>query len=142
MRMKKYKTGYVPGSFDLFHMGHLNLIYRSKERCEYLIAGVCSDELIEAYKGRKPYIRFEERIAIVEAIRYVDKAVKVDFSNADKIAAWEMYHFDCHFAGSDHSEHWLEEKKYLAEKGVSMEFFEYTPEISTTLIRKALGNRK
>lgn len=137
--MEKYKTGYVPGSFDLFHIGHLNLIRKAKERCEYLIAGVCTDELIEAYKGRKPYIRFEERIAIVEAIRYVDKAVRVDFSNADKIAAWQILRYDCHFAGSDHSSHWAVERKYLAEHGVSMEFFEYTQGISTTQLRDKIG---
>ncbi len=138
--MKKYNIGYVPGSFDLFHIGHLNLIRRAKERCNYLIVGVCTDELIETYKGRKPHITFEDRIAIVEAIRYVDQAVKVDFSNTDKIAAWKMFHYDCHFAGSDHTEHWLEERKYLAERGVSMEFFDYTQGISTTQIRKELGD--
>ncbi len=137
--MKKYKVGYVPGSYDMFHIGHLNLIRKSKERCEYLIVGVCTDELIEMYKGRKPHIPFEERIAIVEAIKYVDRAVKVDLSNADKITAWEIFHYDCHFAGDDHINHWMEERKYLASVGATMEFFPYTQGRSTTQIRKELG---
>lgn len=138
---KKYKIGYVPGSFDLFHVGHLNLLMRAKERCEYLIAGVCSDELIEKYKGRKPYINWNDRQRIVAAIRYVDQVVKVDENNTDKIAAWKMYHYNCHFAGSDHENHWMEERKYLHIQGVEMEFFPYTTDISTTQIRKELDEK-
>lgn len=138
--MDRYKIGYVPGSYDLFHIGHLNLIRKSKERCEFLIVGVCSDELIEAYKGRKPHIPFDERAAIVEAIKYVDRVVKVDFSNTDKIDAWKMYHYDCHFAGDDHIDHWLREREFLKSVGATMEFFPYTKERSTTQIRKELGD--
>ena len=68
---KKYKKGYVPGVFDLFHIGHLNLIRRAKEQSEYLLAGVLSDELVEHFKGKRPYIPFEERIEIVGAIQGV-----------------------------------------------------------------------
>ena len=139
---KKYKIGYVPGSFDLFHVGHLNLLMRAKERCEYLIAGVCSDELIEKYKGRKPYINWNDRQRIVAAIRYVDQVVKVDENNTDKIAAWKMYHYNCHFAGSDHENLWMEERKFLHSQGVEMEFFPYTTDISTTQIRKELDEKQ
>ncbi|WP_033168592.1 adenylyltransferase/cytidyltransferase family protein [Clostridium sp. KNHs205] len=135
-----YHIGYIPGSFDLFHMGHLNLIKKAKERCEFLIVGICTDELIECYKGRKPYIKLEERTAIVEAIRYVDKVVKVDFTNTDKIDAWKVFHYDCHFAGSDHINHWKEERRFLEKHGVAMEFFDYTDGISTTSIRQDLGD--
>lgn len=137
-----YKVGYIPGSFDLFHIGHLNLIRKAKERCEFLIVGVCTDELIETYKGRRPYIKFEERIAIVEAIRYVDQAIKVDFTNTDKIDAWQELHYDCHFAGSDHVNHWHSEREFLSAHGSTMEFFDYTDGISTTVIRKSLGDIK
>lgn len=136
--MKQYKIGYVPGTFDLFHIGHLNLIRRSKERCAFLIVGVCTDELVETYKGHAPYVPFAERIEIVEAIRFVDRAVKVDFENTDKIAAWKMFHFDCHFAGDDHAGHWEEERRFLSKMGVSMEFFPYTKEQSTTQLRSKL----
>lgn len=134
MSDKKYKVGYVPGSFDLFHIGHLNLIRRSKELCEHLIVGVCSDELIEVYKGRRPYVPLSERMEIVSAIKYVDEVVMVDFSNTNKIDAWKQFHFDCHFSGSDHADHWKKERDFLEAKGVKMIFFDYTEGISTTQI--------
>lgn len=137
--MIKYNIGYVPGSFDMFHIGHLNLLKKSKERCNFLIVGVCSDELIECYKGRRPCIPFEERKEIIEAIRYVDKVVEVDFSNTDKIDAWKLYHYDCHFAGDDHINHWIEERKFLESIGSTMVFFPYTQGRSTTQIRQELG---
>lgn len=135
-----YKVGYIPGSFDLFHVGHLNLIRRAKEKCEFLIVGVCTDELVEFHKGRKPVISFEDRLEIVNAIRYVDRAVKVDFSNTDKIDAWKMFKYDCHFAGSDHIDHWLYEREFLKKQNVHMEFFDYTEKISTTKIREQMSN--
>ncbi len=137
--MEKYNIGYIPGSFDLFHVGHLNLIKRSKERCKHLIVGVCTDELIELYKGKKPYITHNERIGIVQAIKYVDQVVSVNLESSDKIAAWKMYHYNCHFAGDDHINHWIEERKYLESQGVYMEFFPYTSEVSSTMIRQQIG---
>ena len=96
---KKYKLGYVPGVFDLFHVGHLNLINRAREQSEYLLAGVLSDELVMHFKGKRPYIPFEERFSIVRAIKGVDEAVKVDFSNTVKMDAWKLYHYDAYFSG-------------------------------------------
>ena len=75
--MKKYKVGYLAGVFDLFHVGHLNLIRRAKERCDYLMVGALTDELVEKFKKNPPYIPFEERKQILEAIRYVDEVVPV-----------------------------------------------------------------
>ena len=138
MMKKIYKVGYVPGAFDLFHMGHLNLLRKAKERCEYLIAGIVTDELLVSYKKKNPYIPFEERFAIVEAIKYVDKAVEVSFHNTGKFDAWKLYQYDCHFAGSDHAGHWPEELKRLQEAGSNMEFFPYTESITSTQIRKLI----
>ena len=84
---KKYKIGYVPGVYDLFHIGHLNLIRRAKEQSEYLLVGVLTDELVEHFKGKKPYIPLEERMEIVSSIKEVDEVVKVDFSNTVKMDA-------------------------------------------------------
>jgi cytidyltransferase-like protein len=134
----KYNIGYVPGVFDLFHVGHLNLLRNSKERCNYLIAGVLTDELVTHFKGRPPFIPFEERRAIVESIRYVDKVVAVDFSNTVKIDAWKLYHFDCHFSGNDHGPEWDEDLRQLREVGSNMEFLPYTHTTNSTQIRKLI----
>lgn len=132
---KPYRIGYVPGAFDLFHVGHLNLLRRSKSRCEYLIAGVLTDELFEYFKNRKPVIPYEQRAAIVSAISYVDRVVPVDFSNTYKIDAWKRYHYDCHFSGNDHGADWTHDLQQLREVGSDMEFFEYTRATSSTAIR-------
>ena len=94
--MKKYKIGYTTGVYDLFHIGHLNLLKKAKAQCDYLIVGVSSDELV-SYKNKRAVIPFEERIQIVESIKYVDKAVPQ--LNMDKMEAWNKYHFDVMFDG-------------------------------------------
>ncbi len=132
---KHYHIGYVPGVYDLFHIGHLNLIRKSKECCDYLIAGVLTDELVEYYKGSKPYIPMEERLAIIKAIRYVDEAVVVDFHNTDKLDAWEIYKYDCHFSGDDHAQEWQLLQRQLRERGSDMIFFGYTQSTSSTKIK-------
>ena len=71
--MKKYKIGYTTGVFDLFHIGHLNILKNAKDKCEYLIVGVSTDEIVTSYKGKKPVIPFEERLEIVKSIKYVDE---------------------------------------------------------------------
>ena len=97
--MKRYKIGYTTGVFDLFHIGHLNVLKRAKEQCEYLIVGVSTDELVQNYKNKTPIIKFEERCAIVEAIKYVDKVVpQVDM---DKLKAVKNLQADAVFVGSD-----------------------------------------
>lgn len=92
LQNKIYKKGYVPGVYDLFHIGHLNLIRRCKARCEYLIVGVLTDELVEFYKKQKPIIPFCERAEIISALRDVDEVIAVTFENTNKIEAWKQLH--------------------------------------------------
>lgn len=136
---KPYRVGYVPGVFDLFHTGHLNLLERCKSRCTYLIVGVLTDELVEFYKGSKTVLSYEERARIIEALKIVDEVIPVDFSNTDKLDAWEQLHYDCHFSGDDHLHHWKDVWEELRKRGSNMEFFPYTQGISSTQLREKLG---
>jgi cytidyltransferase-like protein len=122
----------------MFHMGHLNLLKNAKSRCEYLIAGVVTDEVYMSYKLRPPVIPFEERLEIVGQCKYVDRAIGVTMELQDKWRAWEELHYDCHFAGSDHEGAWPELERKLNEVGAKLEFFPYTQSVSSTQIRKTL----
>ena len=128
---KKYKVGYTTGVFDLFHVGHLNILRRAKEQCEYLVVGVSTDELVQTYKHKTPVIPFVERVAIVEAIRYVDKVVPQ--TSMDKAEAWQTIHFDAIFHGDD----WKVEAKMKA-LGVEMVFLPHTAGTSSTLLADKL----
>ena len=97
--MKRYDIGYTTGVFDMFHIGHLNILKNAKRMCDYLIVGVSTDELVQQYKGKTPIVRFDERLEIVKAIRYVDKAVPQTTMN--KMEAWNELKFDALFHGSD-----------------------------------------
>lgn len=136
--MDRYKTGYCPGAFDMFHMGHLNLLRNAKSRCFFLIAGVVTDEVYMSYKLRPPVIPFVERLEIVAQCKYVDQAIGVTPELHDKWRAWEKLRYDCHFAGSDHEGAWPELEKRLNEVGAKLEFFPYTRSVSSTQIRKTL----
>ena len=129
--------GYTTGVFDLFHVGHLNILRRAKEQCDYLVVGVTVDELV-AYKGKKAFIPFEERAAIVEAIKYVDKVVPQ--TTMDKMTAWNELHFHKMFVGDDWKgtdvwNHWEEE---FSKVGVKIIYFPYTAQTSSTELRTAL----
>ncbi|MBQ2932563.1 MAG: adenylyltransferase/cytidyltransferase family protein [Clostridia bacterium] len=136
---KKYKKGYTTGVFDLFHIGHLNILRRAKEQCDYLIVGVSTDELVRNYKNKTPIIAFEERKAIVEAIKYVDEVVVQD--NMDKLEAWERLGFDALFHGDD----WKNSDMYnsleagLKARGVDLVFLPHTDGISSTEIVERTG---
>ena len=136
--MKKYKIGYTTGVYDLFHIGHLNILRRAKEQCEYLIVGVSTDEIVEEYKGKRPVIPFDERIEIVKAIRYVDEVVPQTSMN--KMEAWEKIHFDALFHGSDwKGSHMYDDiEKKLKEVGVDMVFLPHTEGTSSTLLTDKL----
>lgn len=130
--MKAYKIGYTTGVFDMFHIGHLNILRRAKEQCDYLIVGVSTDELVLREKEKTPVIPYHERAAIVGAIKYVDQVVPQ--INKDKLAAWENLHFDKMFVGSDWqgSDQWQQYEKILEPKGVEIIYLPYTEGISST----------
>lgn len=131
-------VGYVPGAFDMFHIGHLNILRRSRERCTTLVAGVVTDEACMDMKGHRPIIPFEERIELVSAIRLVDLALPA--YSEDKREAWSTYNFDVLFKGSD----WLDTERgrrleeQMAEVGVRVEYLPYTAHTSSTLLRQTL----
>ena len=130
--------GYTTGVFDLFHIGHLNILKRAKEKCDFLIVGVSTDELVMQYKNKTPVISFEERVQIVEAIKYVDKVVPQ--THRDKFAAWEEYKFDRMFVGDDWkgSPLFTELEEKFKPFGVEIVYFPYTEGTSSTMLKKAL----
>lgn len=139
--MKKYKIGYTTGVFDMFHIGHLNILRRAKEQCEYLIVGVSTDENVMQYKHKKPVIQYEQRKAIVEAIRYVDQVVPQE--NMDKFEAWQRLHFEVMFHGSDWkgSQMFNETERKLAEVGCDVVFLPHTDGISSTSLTDKTNER-
>ena len=130
-------VGYTCGVYDLFHIGHLNLLRNAKGLCDKLIVGVSVDELV-AYKHKKAVIPFSERIEIVRSIRYVDSAIPQD--DLDKYKMWEKLHFDVLFVGDDwfKSERWQEMEKKFDEVGVKVVYFPYTKGTSSTLLSGVL----
>jgi glycerol-3-phosphate cytidylyltransferase len=132
-------VGYTTGVFDLFHIGHLNLLRRAREACDKLIVGVTSDELVR-YKHKNSVIPFEERIKIVKAIRFVDEVVTQ--STMDKFEAWERIGFNVMFVGSDWQGHerWIEYEKQFSKVGVGIVYLPYTEGTSSTLINETLLN--
>jgi glycerol-3-phosphate cytidylyltransferase len=132
------RIGYAAGAFDLFHVGHLNILKRARSQCDYLIAGVVSDEMLELTKGKTPVIPLAERLEIVSSVRYVDRAVAEVVP--DKLETWESLRFDIFFKGDD----WRGTKKGLqlerdfAAVGVEVVYFPYTIDTSSTMLRRAL----
>ena len=100
--MKKYKVGYTAGVFDLFHVGHLNLLERCKAMCDTLIVGVCDDDYVHNIKHKEPVFKEDERVRILNALKCVDRAELVDFKvTDDKMLALDRFHFDVLFSGDD-----------------------------------------
>ena len=137
---KKYKTGYTDGVYDLFHVGHLNMIQTAKKYCKSLIVGVHGDDVVEEYKHHKPIINEDDRKRIIESIKGVDRAEINRFR--DKLKLWELYHFDVVFIGDDWkgTERWNNFEKVLAEFNVDVVYVPYTKGISTTDIREKIMN--
>ncbi len=140
---KKYRVGYVAGVFDLFHIGHLNLLRRAKEQCDYLIVGVVSDRQVREYKKVEPFVPFGERLEMVRSCRYVDEAHEIPMEHPDTDMAWKLYHFDVQFSGSDyeHDPVWMKKKTWLEERGSTLVFFPYTQSTSSTKLKKLITER-
>lgn len=130
--------GYTTGVYDMFHIGHLNILRRAKEQCDFLIVGVSTDELVQREKNKTPIIPFENRCKIVEAIKYVDKVVpQVD---KNKLAAWEEHKFHKMFVGSDWqgTDAWNRFEEQFRPLEVEIVYFSHTDGISSTLLREKL----
>ena len=133
------RIGYTTGVFDMFHIGHLNILKMAKEMCDFLIVGVTTDELCEQRKGKKPIIPFEERVEIIKSIRYVDKVVPQ--TNMDKMAAQKECGFNLMFVGSDWqaSPEWKSLEMKMAEVGAEIVYFPYTNSTSSTKLRECIN---
>ncbi len=136
--MKKYKIGYTTGVYDMFHIGHLNLLKRAKEQCDYLIVGVSTDELVQNYKNKTPIIPLDQRMAIIAELKCVDKVVPQE--DMDKINACLKYNADVIFVGDDWkgTEKWNNIEKELANYGKDVVYFPYTQGTSSTILREKL----
>ena len=138
---KKYHRGYVMGVFDLFHVGHLNLISKAKERCEHLTVGLLTDEVTEQIKHIRPTIPFEERKQVLLSVRYVDEVVAIDeMKYLSKVREWHRHPYDCLFSGDDYADnpYWLKDREELRKLGSNIEFFHYYQGQSSSRIRKQM----
>ena len=132
------KIGYTTGVFDLFHIGHLNILKRARLECDYLIVGITTDELATSVKGEKPFISFEERVEIVESIKFVDEVVPQTTYN--KMKAWNNLKFDRMFVGDDwkNTKEWIQIEKDFSKYNVEIIYFSYTTHTSSTILRDVL----
>lgn len=139
--MKKYKIGYTCGVFDMFHVGHLNLLEKCKSMCDYLIVGVCNDDYVRNIKHKEPVYSEQDRVRILEALKVVDRAelVTIEETN-DKILAIEKFHFDVLFSGDDWkgSERYQKTEEQFKKYGAFIEYFPYTQGVSTTQIKEKI----
>jgi len=137
-RTADMRVGYAAGGFDLFHVGHLNILKNARSQCDYLIAGVVSDELLHERKGSPPVVPLFERLEIVRHISYVDEAVAEVLE--DKLDAWKELQFDVFFKGDDWrgTERGRQLERQFAAVGVEVVYFPYTVNTSSTVLRRAL----
>ena len=134
------RIGCAPGAFDLFHIGHLNLLRRAKERCDFLIAGVVADEVLIEHKKVTPVIPLAERLEIVRNVRFVDMA-HAAMTN-DKTEIWRELWFNVLFKGNDWqgTEKGIRLERDCAALGVEVVYFPYTQATSSSALRRALQN--
>lgn len=135
-------VGYTTGVFDLFHIGHVNILHNARAMCDRLIAGVTTDELLLEYKGKQPAIPFHERVEVVRACRYVDVVIPQQTMN--KFEVWQRLQFNIMFVGDD----WFQTPKWetiqaqFNEVGVQITYFPYTKGTSSTLINRFLKTQR
>ena len=137
-------VGFTAGVFDLFPVGHLNLLEESRKRCDWLVVGVIADEVVETFKHVKPFVCTEERARIVGALKCVDEVVVIrDERYLSKVAVWYDHPFDVTFTGDDHEGEpfWQDEEQMLATLGARIEYLPYTRGTSSTQLRAALRDR-
>lgn len=137
--MKKYKKGYTSGVYDMFHIGHLNILKNAKEYCDYLVVGITTDELCYKRKKKFPMINFNDRIEIVRSIRYVDQVVPQE--DMDKLSMVKKLQCDVVFVGSDWkgTPSWDEYEKQFKEIGVDVIYLPHTDGISSTILREKIS---
>lgn len=131
-------VGYTTGVYDMFHIGHLNILKRAKEQCDYLIVGISTDELVKIEKNKTPVIPYSERAEIVNSIKYVDKVVpQVD---KNKFAAWQNLRFDVMFVGSDWqgTPQWLKYEEQFKPVGIKIIYLPHTDGISSTQLTQVV----
>lgn len=141
--MQKRIIGYTTGVYDMFHIGHLNVLKRAKEKCDYLIVGVSTDDVVMQSKNKMPIIRFEDRAAIIQAIKYVDEVVpQLSYSVDEKIKAMINLEADILFVGSDWqgTEKWNTIEKELKAIGKSVVYLPHTDGISSTQLEEIIKN--
>lgn len=132
------RVGYAPGVYDMFHVGHLNILRRARLECDYLIAGVVTDDVVEQIKSQRPVVPLFERMEIVQALKFVDEVVADD--TIDKFDMWDRLRFDVIFKGDD----WRGTPKgdrmeaAFGAVGVEVAYFAYTPTTSSTMLRRLL----
>lgn len=138
--MSKKIIGFTTGVYDMFHVGHLHLLKKAKNRCDYLIVGISTDELVTEYKGKTPIIPFEHRLEIVSALKFVDEVIAI--THRDKYQTYLDVGYDVLFVGDDWqgSEIFNQLEKRLSKTGASIEYFPYTKEVSSTQFRAILQN--
>ena len=130
--------GYTTGVYDMFHIGHLNILKRAKEQCDYLIVGVNSDQLVEEYKNKKAVVPLEERMEIIRSIRYVDEVMRID--SLDKVLSWKKKHYNLLFIGDDWkgNPRWTKTEEEMAKYGVKVVYLPHTEGTNSTLLREKL----
>lgn len=136
---KKFKIGYTSGVYDMFHLGHLNILRRAKEMCEILVVGVTTDELCYAQKHKYPIIQESERMAIVRAIRYVDQVILQ--KDMDKVKVVQQLGADAVFVGSDWkgTDSWNKYEEEFSKIGCQVVYLDHTDGISSTLLREIIS---
>lgn len=136
--MEEKVIGFTAGTFDMFHIGHLNLLRNARSRCDYLIVGVNSDRLVEEYKGKKAVVPLEERMEIIRELRCVDEVIRIDSLN--KEISWKQKHYNLLFIGDDWkgNPRWEQTEIQMAEYGVKVIYLPHTDGTTSTLLREKL----